>query len=822
MNPRRKPNTEQGLGRREFLSKTFAAGILTSTGIKLGVADMEGENAAGEATEQKETQATVGNENSPLTLWYNQPASFRRMPNNERGVYRSILPEALFIGNGGLGAMIQGGVGSELLRLNEHTLWTGGLNPSRNLLENFGSYQTLGDLFINLSGQHQARSYRRSLDLNRALSELRYSANGINYQREYFASYPDGVIVIRLTANRPGSYSGSISFGDGHGRLADVNRNRLTIPGSLENGMRYETQILVLNEGGSQKPSVEDLNGRIDFSNCDSLTILVAAATDYAMNAGTFFRTNEDPHAEVTARLAKASGQAYDALKERHIADYRSIFSRFEISLGNSSEAQRALPTDLRLTQAGKECDPEFEQLACQYGRYLMISCSRPGSVPANGQGMWNDSNSPFFRCMYTTDIASTELSYWGVEPSNLGECHLPLLNLIQSLIPIWRRETQASAELKLPSGEMTTRGWEIPANHNTMGGGYAWWNKGGNAWYCNLFWEHFAFGNDRQYLKEVVYPLLKETCEYWEDHLKTLPDGRLIVTDIQYSPEHGPFHVDGCSYCQELVWDVFTNYLDACDILNVDRDYQKKIAGMREKLLKPGVGSWGQLLEWMKDMTGHVSTEPHEFEIDAFDNGPIDTPQNRHRHCSHLLGVFPLRQISYEQTPELAAAAKVSAIARGLGENRGFHILSFGHRIPVYARLYDGERAHDLIQRAFTKMEGTNLSFSGGETSMALSHPTGFCELLVQSHQKDIHVLPALPKAWPTGQVKGVRARGGYEVDESWKEGKLASLTIRSIAGNAVNVRYGAKRVKVDIHPGESVTLDGDLQVKGKIASQA
>jgi len=265
------------------------------------------------------------------------------------------------------------------------------------------------------------------------------------------------------------------------------------------------------------------------------------------------------------------------------------------------------------------------------------------------------------------------------------------------------------------------------------------------------------------------------------------------------------------------LVWDLFTNYTEACDILGIDSEYREKIAGLKKRLLVPGVGSWGQLLEWMTDMKDHVSTQPHELDIDAFDNGPIDTPQNKHRHQSHLVGVFPFRQISYEQTPDLAAAAKISAIARGDGDaGKMVHTpCSFGHRIPIFARLYDGDHAYDLIQRAFGRFEGNNLAYDGGEVSLGLTLPTGYCEMLVQSHQKDIHVLPALPKAWPTGSVKGIRARGGYEVDESWKDGKLDSLTIQSIAGNDVKVRYGDQTVVVKLSPGKSAQLDGNLRMK-------
>ena len=752
----------------------------------------------------------------PLAFWYDKPAAFRRTTWANAN-YRTLLFEALLVGNGRLGAMIRGGIQEEMLCLNEHTLCSGGRNPTGDGSVNFGSYQALGDLIVRLDHPAQATDYRRSLNIENAISEVTYTVGGIEYRREYFVSHPDQVIVARFSASRPGSYSGSLDYTDAHSLLAKYNKNLITITGGLENEMQFETQILVLNDGGAQKVSGEYLEESITFGQCDSLTILINAGTNYLLSAAANYRSKENIHDRISNQLEAAAAQGFEQLRARHIADYQSLFKPFSISFGASTDAQRALPANLRRVQASKVIDPEFEQMACQYGRYLMISCSRAGGLPANGQGLWNDNSMMVFRSLYTNDIAPTELSYFGVEQSNLPECHIPLLDFIQAQVPDWRTETRVADELKLPSGAWTTRGWEIRANHNPMGGQKGWWNKGGNAWYCHLFWEHYAFSNDRGFLEKVAYPLLKETCEYWEDHLTALPDGRLIVTKMKYSPEHGPFDVDGCSYCQELVWNLFTNYMDASDVLGIDQDYRAKIAGMREKLLVPGIGSWGQLLEWMTDMKGHISTQPHEIDIDSFDNGPIDTPQNRHRHQSHLLAVFPFRQISYEQTPDLAAAARVSAIARGNGETgKMVHMpCSFGHRIPIFARLYDGDNAYDLLRRAFARFEGDNMAYDGGEVSMGLTLPTGFCEMLVQSHQKDIHVLPALPKAWPSGCVKGIRARGGYEVDESWKDGKLASLVIRSIAGNDVRVRYGKKSVLVNLTPGKSVEMDGDLQVK-------
>ena len=287
-----------------------------------------------------------------------------------------------------------------------------------------------------------------------------------------------------------------------------------------------------------------------------------------------------------------------------------------------------------------------------QLGRYLLISSSRPGGLPANLQGLWNDSNTPPWHCDYHSNI-NIEMNYWPAEVANLSECHLPLFDLIRSQLDSWRRATWASADFKTSSGEFAQRGFAIRTSHNIFGGMGWKWDKTANAWYCQHLWEHFAFGNDKTYLREVAYPIMKETCEFWQDHLKTLPDGRLVVPDA-WSPEHGPTE-DGVSYAQEIVWDLFNNTIDVCDALAIDPDFRAQLLQRRDKLATPGVGSWGQLLEWMTEKKGSDPKHPE-----------LDTPEDHHRHTSHLFAVYPGRQISPEKTPELAAAAKVSLAARG------------------------------------------------------------------------------------------------------------------------------------------------------------
>ena len=520
----------------------------------------------------------------PLTLHYTHPT-------------QDWQSQALPIGNGRLGAMIFGGAPQEHLQLNEISLWTGDEKDT-------GRYQNLADLFLDLD--HGAPSgYRRALDISTAIHTISYTADEIAYTREYFASAPNQVLVFRFTADHPGAYSGTLRLADAHHAAVAAAGNLLTAAGKLDNGLQYETRVLVLNTGGSLIPG----DGTLRISRADSLTILVDAGTNYLQDRAHAWR-GDDPHARVSAQLREAAARSFDDLRGAHLNDYQRLFRRVSLDLGGDPGANK-VPTDERLAAYGKGAtDPALEALFFQFGRYLLISSSRPGSLPANLQGLWNNSNNPPWRSDYHSNI-NIEMNYWPAEVANLSECAIPFFDYVDSLRGVRTEATRAH----YPG----VRGWTVQTENNIFGAGSFKWNPPGSAWYAQQFWEHYAFTRDQEFLRKTAYPVLKEVAEFWQDHLVARPDGALVTPD-GWSPEHGP-EEPGVTYDQELVYDLFTNYIEAAKTLDIDPEFRTAVSRLRDQLLKPKIGAWGQLMEWPEDR---------------------DDIRDEHRHVSHLFALHP------------------------------------------------------------------------------------------------------------------------------------------------------------------------------------
>lgn len=558
--------------------------------------------------------------------------------------------------------------------------------------------------------------------------------------------------------------------------------------------MEYQATALLQLEGGSAKVQADPQGGSLlKISEANVMTILLSAATNFSMDRKQNWKTTESAAAKVQRLLKSAAAKSYVELLSRHLKDYQQLYGRVKLDLGQSNENTIKMPTAKRLLEYRKSPDPQLEALIFQYGRYLLISSSRRGGLPANLQGLWNESNDPPWGSDYHTNI-NIQMNYWPAEPANLSECHFPYLDHINSI----REVRKINTRKEYPG----VRGWTLRTESNPFGGESYLWNTPGSAWYAQALWEHYAFTKDKTYLKDFAYPILKEITEFWDDHLKRRPDGTL-VSPMGWSPEHGPTE-DGVTHDQQIVDDLFINYTEAAAILGIDADYRKHIIDLKAHLLQPKIGKWGQLQEWETDR---------------------DDPKDTHRHVSHLFGLHPGRSISTIKTPELAKAAKVSLLARG-DESTGW---SMAWKINFWARLQDGDHAHTIIHNFISLVGGGGVDYNEGGgiyANLFCAHPpfqidgnfgytAGVAEMLVQSHADEIQLLPALPKAWSTGKVQGLKARGDFEVsDMSWSNGQLISISIKSGSGGSCLLRYGNLKHTVITEKGK--TYHFKLDTKG------
>lgn len=704
------------------------------------------------------------------TIWFDHPAKLWEN-------------EGLPIGNGRMGAMMMGGVKTDSIQFNEISLWSGDNNWDGGYEtgdHGFGCYRNFGQFAIEWNNIGEPQHYRRSLNLSTGIQSTSFETNSIKMKREAFASHPDQVMVFKYTANKKGSLSGRISMVSAQGASTNALNNELNFASEMPNHLKYAAKLRVMPSGGKLRTE----GNTLVFENCDSLLVYLDARTNYKPDYNSGWR-EEDPMPAIEKEIVSAAPMGYKKLLERHLKDITALTNTASIRVGTTADSLLGLPTDIRLKKyAAGGYDPNLESTMFQFGRYLLVSSSRPGSLPANLQGLWNNSNTPPWASDYHNNI-NIQMNYWGAETTGLSECHIPLIDFIVAAQEPCRIATRKAFG-------PNTRGWTARTSQSIFGGTGWEWNIPASAWYAQHVFEHWAFTRDKNYLAKTAYPILKEICQYWEDRLKTMPDGTLMVP-LGWSPEHGP-REDGVMHDQQLVWDLFQNYLEAAKALNTDTAYQARVAYMQQHLAPNKIGKWGQLQEWQTDR---------------------DDPDDQHRHTSHLFAVYPGRQISPIQTPELAKAAIISLRSRsgnyGQNKDKPFTVestigdsrrsWSWPWRCAMWARLGEGEKAGMMIRGLLTYNTLSNLftSHPPFQIDGNLGLVGAISEMLLQSQTGEIQLLPGIPAAWAAeGFFKGLRARGGFIVDCSWKDGKVTSYKIYSHEPRKVWVRMNGERKEI------------------------
>ncbi len=684
-----------------------------------------------------------------LSLWYTRPAT-------------NWMNSALPIGNGRLGAMVFGGPDQEHIQFNEKTLWTG----SKTSL---GSYQNFGDMYFTFPDVTTVADYRRELDLEDAISRVEYKLGTTKLNREYFCSYPDNVMVSRLTASATNQLTFDLTLVDAHPGTTTYAANRITFSGNLDL-VSYEGQVLVQNEGGT----VTCTSGKISISNANAITILLSGCTNYDASQLDYLGTGL--HTRVTNQIDAASVKSFNTLKVNHLNDYHALFNRVDLSLNDSKPIVNTNQLIKEYNDGTR--DLALEVLYFQFGRYLTIASSRGLGLPSNLQGIWNTLNNPPWQSDYHSDI-NLEMNYWPTDSTNLKECFTPFSDYIYNQAII--QDTW-----KANAGNV---GFTLYTQCNPFG--YSDWerNNEANAWYCLNLWDHYAFTGNTTYLSTVAYPVMKSACDFWNNTLITDSDGTLVAPN-SWSPEHGnPWKENGTTYAQTLIWHLFNNTIKASQILDVDEGFRTALQTLSSQL-DPGlrIGNYGQLREW------------------KYQN---DVQNEQHRHISHLIGLYPGNQISPLINATYSDAAKVSLIDRGDG-GTGW---SRAWKICTWARLFDGNHAKALLQNALnlTTVATIDMNNGGGIYENLLdAHPpfqidgnfgatAGMVEMLLQSNLGMIHLLPALPDEWSKGKVSGLVARGAFEINITWNNSYLTECTITSINGNLAVVKNDAFT-----HPGQ------------------